>query len=91
MLRQEFSGPLLAKMTTWMEPQRGRLEVADGSRLRKALNHAHNQWEGLTHFVNDGRVPIHNNDSERQLRRLAVGRKNWLFVYDEATATPPVP
>ncbi|RYZ67866.1 MAG: IS66 family transposase [Proteobacteria bacterium] len=85
-LRQQWSGPLLAKMRTWIDEQRARLDVADGSRLRKALNYAHNQWDGLTHFVTDGRVPIHNNDSERQLRRIAVGRKNWLFVGDESTA-----
>jgi len=28
----------------------------------------------------DGRLPIHNNGSERALRREAIGRKNWLFV-----------
>ncbi|MBC7896049.1 MAG: transposase, partial [Cytophagaceae bacterium] len=56
-LRQQWSGPLLAKMRTWIDEQRARLDVADGSRLRKALNYAHNQWDGLTHFVNDGRVP----------------------------------
>ena len=31
-------------------------------------------------FLDDGRLPIHNNMSELALRREAVGRKNWLFV-----------
>ena len=37
--------------------------------------------QGLTRFLNDGRPPIHNNMSELALRRQAVGRKNWLFVW----------
>jgi transposase len=32
----------------------------------------------LSVFLDDPRIPIHNNDSERDLRHLAVGRKNWL-------------
>lgn len=39
-----------------------------------------NQRVGLSRFVDDGRLPIHNNMSELALRREAVGRKNWLFV-----------
>ncbi|RME28222.1 MAG: hypothetical protein D6806_03250 [Deltaproteobacteria bacterium] len=31
-------------------------------------------------FLEDGRLPLHNNFSEQQLRREALGRKNWLFV-----------
>ena len=30
-------------------------------------------------YVSDGRLPMHNNDTERDLRRLTIGRKNWLF------------
>ena len=85
-LRKQFSGPLLTRMESWLREQKSRDDVAEGSRLRKALNYVENQWDGLSHFVKDGRVPIHNNESERQLRRLAVGRKNWLFVGDESTA-----
>jgi hypothetical protein len=31
-------------------------------------------------FLEDGRLPIHNNQSEQALRRQAVGRKHWLFI-----------
>jgi hypothetical protein len=42
-------------------------------------------------FLDDGRLPIHNNSSERALRREAIGRKNWLFVGtdDAPRSTPP--
>ena len=34
----------------------------------------------LTHYVDDGRVPIDNNWIENQIRPIALGRKNWLFA-----------
>lgn len=37
------------------------------------------QRAALTRFLDDGRLPIHNNFSERELRREAIG-KNWLFI-----------
>ena len=54
--------------------------VLDDTPLAKAIGCARDQREALQTFLRDGRIPIHNNGSERQLRRQAVGRKNWLFV-----------
>lgn len=48
------------------------------SKLGKALNYLQSQRHSLSAFLDDPRLPIHNNDSERDLRHLAVGRKNWL-------------
>jgi hypothetical protein len=45
----------------------------------KALHYLKNQWSQLTRFLNDPRLPIHNNYLERQIRPFAVGRKAWLF------------
>ena len=39
-----------------------------------------NQRVALARFLDDGRLPMTNNISERHLRREAIGRKNWLFV-----------
>ena len=39
-----------------------------------------NQWGALCFFTTDGRVAIDNNRVERQMRCVAVGRKNWLFA-----------
>lgn len=44
---------------------------------RKVLESLQNHWEGLTRFVNDPRIPMDNNASERRLRGPAVGRKNY--------------
>jgi transposase len=44
---------------------------------RKVLVSLHEHWTGLTRFVNDPRIPMDNNRSERHLRGPAVGRKNY--------------
>ena len=54
--------------------------VLDDTPLAKAIGYVRNQREALHTFLRDGRIPIHNNGSERELRRQALGRKNWLFV-----------
>lgn len=48
--------------------------------LRSALGYAHRQRGPLTRFFDDGRLALTNNAAERQLRRVTVGRKSWLFA-----------
>jgi hypothetical protein len=47
--------------------------------LRSALGYAVRQRDALLRFLDDGRLILDNNRSERELRRIAVGRKAWLF------------
>ena len=47
------------------------------SPCRKALESLENHWEGLVRFVDDPRIPMDNNASERQVRGPALGRKNY--------------
>ena len=50
-----------------------------GNRLLKdAVTYAINQRRPLLAHLQDGRIPIHNNDTERDLRHVVTGRKNWL-------------
>jgi transposase len=44
---------------------------------RKALVSLQEHWDGLTRFVDDLRIPLDNNASERQVRGPALGRKNY--------------
>ena len=53
------------------------------SQLGKALVYLDRQRGPLSTFLKDTRIPIHNNDEERDLRHLAVGRKNWLVFASE--------
>jgi hypothetical protein len=38
------------------------------------------QWDTLVRYLDDGRLEIDNNRVERQMRSVAVGRKNWMFA-----------
>ena len=46
---------------------------------RSGYVYLHNQAAVLRRFLSDGNVPMHNNMSERALRRMVKGRINWLF------------
>jgi transposase len=44
---------------------------------RTTLESLQEHWQGLTRFLDDRRIPLDNNSSERQVRRPALGRKNY--------------
>jgi len=44
---------------------------------RKVLTSLEEHWAGLTRFLDDARIPLDNNASERQARGPALGRKNY--------------
>lgn len=49
------------------------------SGLGKAVQYCLNQWDKLVAFLEDGRLEIDNNRSERSIKPVVIGRKNWLF------------
>ena len=78
------SKPIVDAFFEWCDRQ---VEHAlDETPTAKAIGYARNQRVALQRFLDDGRLPIHNNGSERALRREAVGRKNWLFVGSDDAA-----
>jgi transposase len=44
---------------------------------RKVLTRLQEHWSGLTRFLEDPRIPLDNNASERRARGPALGRKNY--------------
>jgi len=85
-LRQEQARPLVEQFEQWRTAELAKSAVADGTPIRRAFNYTVNHWKALTRFLHDGRIPIHNNRSELELRRLVIGRANWLFVGSDDTA-----
>jgi len=77
-LRLEKARPDLEALHAWLLHQVG--VVVPKSPLGEAIGYALDQWTALTRYLDDGRLDIDNNAAERALRRVAVGRKNWLFV-----------
>ena len=77
-LRQRKSRRVAAALHKWLLAQRQR--VPDGSATAKAIDYSLKRWQALTHYIDDGDVPISNNWVENQIRPIALGRSNWLFA-----------
>ena len=77
-LRRDQSAPLLAglhdRLLQWKQQLLPRHPMAE------AINYALGQWQELNVFSTDGAVPIDNNVSEREMKRIVLNRKNSLFV-----------
>lgn len=76
--RRAVLGPWLADFFRWAEEVYAVVGVARGP-LAAAFGYVVRQQEPLSRFLDDGRLRIDNNASERALRQVAVGRKAWLF------------
>jgi len=79
--RVEMTRPLLDKLRAWLDDKLG--TAPPKSPLGKALGYLDRQWRRLILFVEDGHVEATNNRRERELRRLVLGRKNWLFAWGD--------
>ena len=56
------------------------------SGLAKAIRYTLAHWQGLTRFLQDGRLEVDNNTVERTMRPIALGRRNHLFAGDDGGA-----
>jgi transposase len=81
-LRRLRAGPIRDRLKAWLDEQRARHPPK--SPLGVAIRYTLGQWKELGVFLDHARVPLDNNASERSLRRIALGRKNYLFVGDVA-------
>ena len=77
-LRQARAAPVLAKIGDWAQLTR----TTDPPRtdLAKAAAYLAHHWGALCRFLEDGRLDLDTNLIERQIRDLALGRKNYLFA-----------
>lgn len=76
--RRSRSKPLVAALRVWLEQQ---LPLIPGaSDLAKAIRYALSRWDGLSRFLNDGRIEMDTNPVERAIRPVSLGRKNHLFA-----------
>jgi transposase len=83
-LRRQRSLPLLHEMRSRLEDIRGTPAIKP---MRDATRYLRNQWSKLLYpFEQDGRLEIDNGEAERRLRRVASGRKAWLFAGSERGA-----
>jgi transposase len=83
-LRQQRSLPVLARIKAWLDAE-GEV-VLPRSPMGQAIGYAQNQWTALNAYVTQDFLAIDNNAAERALKRVAIGRKNWLFAGNDAAA-----
>jgi transposase len=77
-VRQDKSKPLVASLKTWFEHQLARVSAKApiAEEIRYGLNH----WDGLSRFLEDGRIELDTNIVERGIRPVVLNRKNALFA-----------
>jgi transposase len=80
-MRELRSVPMLISLKAWLDHER--LVALPKSPIGKAVMYALNNWDALNRFVEDGDLTIDNNRAENALRKIAIGRKNWLFFGSE--------
>jgi transposase len=78
-LRDHYLRPHMEAFFRWAAHEYDIVQNERGL-LRSALGYAVRQKEPLMRVLDDGRLALDNNRSERALRSIAVGRKAWLFV-----------
>ena len=83
--RLELSRPVLEAFSAWVKYQTPR--VLPKSALGQAIAYCKNQWPKLIAFLQDGRLEIDNNRSERSIKPFVIGRKNWMFANTPRGAT----
>jgi transposase len=78
LLREQASRPALERLHQYLNKIRD--EVLPKSEAGQAVAYALKNWTALTRYLEDGDLSIDNNHTERSLRGIAVGRRNWTFV-----------
>ncbi|WP_455377890.1 IS66 family transposase [Petrachloros mirabilis] len=83
-VRQKEAKLILAEIKTVLDKYKD--QVLPKSPIGKAIAYSLNQWEALNRYVDDPMLEIDNNVSERTLRMVVIGRKNYMFAGSEAGA-----
>ncbi len=77
-IRHERSRVIVEELRTFFEAKNR--QVSTKAKLGEAIRYALTRWDGLSRFLDDGRVDFDSNAVERSIRPLALNRKNALFA-----------
>ena len=83
-LRQCHSAPIVDQFKAWLD--RHLPATAPKTLLGKAIRYTLRFWSRLTHFLRDGQLPLSNNRTEQAIKKVVIGRKNFLFAVSPAGA-----
>ena len=82
--RREHSAPIIAALKPWLEKQLSM--ISSGSTLAEDIRYGLAHWQGLTRFLDDGRLELDTNPVENAIRPICLTRKNALFAGHEVGA-----
>lgn len=82
--RQLRAKPILDQFEIWLQAQRK--TILPKSPMGQAIGYALRHWKALNRYLEDGNLSIDNNASERAIKNVVIGRKNWLFAGNESGA-----
>jgi len=86
LVRQQKSRPWADAFETWL---RAKLAlIGQKIKLADAIRYALSRWQGLTRFIDDGRIELDNNTIERSIRSIKLSSKNALFAGSDGGAEP---
>jgi transposase len=77
-VRQDRSRPIIDDLEPWLRAKL--VLISQKTKLAEAIRYALWRWDGLTRFLDDGRIEIDSNVVERSIRPIALNRKNALFA-----------
>lgn len=84
--RKQSVKPLVDSFFEWIE-ELMKKPMDKGGKLYGAVSYAHNQESYLRRFLDNGIIPLDNNDAERSIRSFCVGKKNWHIADSKNGAT----
>lgn len=77
-LRQKQSRPILDVLEKYLKQIQ--LSTLPKAPVQEAIGYTLKQWPEVLRYLDDGRYHIDNNAMEREIRPIAIGRKNYLFA-----------
>lgn len=83
-VRQARSRAIVDALEPWLKAKL--VLISQKSKLAEAIRYALSRWQGLSRFLDDGRVEIDSNVVERAIRPIALNRKNALFAGSDGGA-----
>lgn len=84
--RQKKSVPIVDAYFDWLRSFDGKAILATNSKLRAAINYSLEREESLRVFLKNPELELDTNHLEREIRPIAIGRKNWMFCWTEIGA-----
>ncbi|MER8467612.1 IS66 family transposase [Mesorhizobium sp. M1396] len=83
-MRQDKSRAIVVDLEPWLREKLGL--ISQKTKLAEAIRYTLSRWEGLSRFLDDGRIEIDSNTVERSIRPIALNRKNALFAGSDGGA-----